>query len=209
MKNLRAAVLLFALPILLALSTLAQVSPDEGIRGPVTLADASLAGETIAADSADSADSIATARCRYAVSGVCGGSSESDHSNQANGDAQANKTFSQISRPTGLPPRPMAYPGGYRPRGMGSGRRLAIGAAIGLGIGAAIGVKVGEHQSSGVKVKTSALFGVFGAAIGAGIASVPSPRYRSPRRYRSRPRRRRRFADEGEMADVSKTVATP
>lgn len=182
MKNFRASVLLFIVSIVPGLSAVAQVSPDEGVRGSIT-----------------------SARCQYAASDAC----SSSELTPLNYDAEANKTFGQLSGPPGLPSRPTAYPGSYRPRSMGSGRRLAIGAAIGLGIGAAIGVKAGEHQPNGVTLKASAVFGVLGAAIGAGIASMPSPGSASSRHYRSRPQRRRRFDKEDEMASISAPLTLP
>jgi hypothetical protein len=202
MKNLRAAALSLALLVPFAPTTLAQVSPDGGVRDSRTLSEDSLAAKPAPADS------VATARFRYAADVPC---SDSRDSSQSNSDARGDKTVAQRSGPLPPPmqPGPMAYPASYGTSRAGSGRRLAIGAAIGLGIGAAIGVKAGEHQPSGVTVKASAVLGILGAAIGAAIASMPSPGYRNSRRYRGRRPRRRRFDNDGEMAGVSEPVAIP
>jgi hypothetical protein len=158
------------------------------------------------------ADSIAAARCSYAPGEeACAGLVDS---NQADRSANADSTVSQFRRrPPGPPMRrgPMAYPQSYAPGGMASARHVAIGAAIGFGIGAAIGAKVGRGQPAGVTIKASALFGVLGAAVGAGIASrppFPARGWSRNRPHRGRPGHKR-LDDEDEMASVSKAAETP
>lgn len=124
----------------------------------------------------NASEHVAFARCAYTpTDNNC-----ADEISPTNGHG-SNSTTTLAQTPHRMPgpiPGPMGGPPMVRP-GMWMSRPSTAHVLIGGLIGFGFGVAAGARGSAGVRgsIGIGALFGFIGAGIGAGIPSLPSPRY--------------------------------